>query len=66
VFWRLLCCDGSRAQPSQKLVVFTNPQSFVQLMQDRIIDAARYRDRKPMREYPPDADTVLNRKPKEA
>jgi hypothetical protein len=46
--------------------VFTNPQSFVQLMQDRIIDAARYRDRKPMREYPPDADTVLNRKPKEA
>jgi hypothetical protein len=43
-------------------VVFTNPQSFVQLMQDRIIDAARYRDRKPMREYPPDAETVLKRK----
>ena len=39
-------------------VVFGDAEAFTQLMQDSIVDEARYRTRHPTREYPPDAETV--------
>ena len=38
--------------------VFTDPAAFTQLVQDSIVDAPRHRERRPTREYPPDAVTV--------
>jgi hypothetical protein len=38
--------------------VFTDPDAWTQLMRDSIVDAARYREQQPTREYPPDAVTV--------
>ena len=42
-------------------VVFTDPESFVHLMRDSIVDRPHYRERRPMREYPPDAVTKRKR-----
>ena len=42
--------------------VFTDPAAFMHLVQDRIVSGPHYRERKPTREYPPDAETVRERK----
>ena len=39
-------------------VIFSDPMAFTRLMQDSIVDEARYRKRSPTREYPPDAETA--------
>ena len=39
-------------------VIFANAEAFTQLMRDSIVDRANYRERQPMREYPPDAETI--------
>ena len=39
-------------------VVFANAEAFTQLMRDSIVDRPNYRERQPMREYPPDAETI--------
>ena len=39
-------------------IVFADPKAFTVLMQDSIVNSAHYRERKPTREYPPDAETV--------
>lgn len=38
--------------------VFTDPGAFTQLVQDTIVDAPHHRERRPTREYPPDALTT--------
>jgi hypothetical protein len=38
--------------------VFTDPTAFTQLVRDSIVDAPHHRERKPTREYPPDAITA--------
>lgn len=38
--------------------VFTDPGSFTELVQDSIVNAPHYRERRATREYPPDAVTV--------
>ena len=43
-------------------VVFTDPEALTHLVQDRIVDRPHYRERRPMREYPPDAITVWKKK----
>ena len=43
-------------------VVFTDPESFVQLTRDSLTDRPHYRERRPTREYPPDAVTAYRSK----
>lgn len=38
-------------------IVFTDPQAFSSLVQDTLVDRPHYRERRPTREYPPDAIT---------
>ena len=40
-------------------VMFGDAEAFMQLVQDSIVDGAHYRERRPTREYPPDAVTLI-------
>ena len=43
-------------------VMFGDAEAFMQLVRDTIVDAPHYRERRPTREYPPDAATLITRR----
>ena len=45
-------------------VMFGDAEAFMQLLQDSIVEGAHYRERRPAREYPPDAVTLCKRNDK--